>query len=195
MKRFIILYYSKTGNSKFLAEKLSTALSSDCKEIKPVMNKLAFLFLISLMRISIPTNISKNDFAQFTDVVIIGPVWGGLLISPLRNALNKCRNAMKNIHFALTCETGDDKKYEKYGYVHILKEAERLGGGCVKNTEAFPTTLVNNDSKPWSPKLSEKIKFTDENFTEALQKRLTDFVAKIRVAAALAEIYQPGDRL
>ncbi len=184
MKKFIILYYSKTGNSKFIAEKLSKILSADIKEIKPVINNLIFLFLLSLMRISIPTNISKKDFAGYSDVIIIGPVWGGLLVSPLRNTLKKCRKSEQHIHFALTCETGDDKKNEKYGYVHILKEAQDLGGSLVKTTAAFPTTLVNDDNRAWSPKLSEKVKFTTENFNEAIQNRLLVFAAKVRTIYA-----------
>jgi len=49
MKKYLILFYSKTGNSKFIAEKLSIALDGDLKEIKPVINNLLVLFLFSLI--------------------------------------------------------------------------------------------------------------------------------------------------
>ena len=168
MKKYLILYYSKTGNSKFIAEKLSEELACDSKKIIPVIDSLAVLFLLSLMKIGIPTNISKKETEAYGELILVGPVWGGLLISPLRNTLKKCIRASKNIHFAVTCETKDEEKNNKYGYAKVLKEAEGLGGKFVRTTEAFSTSLVNPDNIAWSPKLSEKIKMTEENFNGIL---------------------------
>lgn len=179
MKKYLILYYSKTGNSKFIAEKLSDELACNSKRITPLIDNLILLFLLSLMRIGIPTNISKKEIENYSEVIIIGPVWGGLLISPLRNTLKKCIKASKNIYFAITCETKDKEKNNKYGYANVLKEAEGLGGEFVRTTEAFSTSLVNLDNKAWSPKPSEKIKITEENFKGVLKSRLSDFAIKI----------------
>jgi flavodoxin len=180
MKKYLILYYSKTGNSKFIAEKLSTELACNSKKIIPIIDSLAVLFLLSLMKIGITTNISKKEIEDYNEVIIIGPVWGGLLISPLRNTLKKCIKASKNIHFAVTCETKDEEKDNKYGYAKVLRQAEGLGGKFVRTTEAFSTSLVNLDNKAWSPKLSEKIKITEENFNGTIKSRLSDFAIKIK---------------
>ncbi|HUZ60129.1 MAG TPA: hypothetical protein VMU83_15250 [Hanamia sp.] len=180
MKKYLILYYSKTGNSQFIAEKLSKELGFNSKKIIPVMDSLAVLFLLSLMKIGIPTNISKKEIEGYDEVIILGPVWGGLLISPLRNTLKKCIKASKNIHFAVTCETKDDDKDKKYGYAKVLRKAKGLGGKFVRTMEAFSTALVNTDNKAWSPKLSEKIKITEENFNGALKSRLSDFAIQIK---------------
>ena len=180
MKKYIILYYSKTGNSKFIAEKLSTTLGCDLKRIKPVINNLAVLFLLSFMKIDVPTNISIKEFESYDEIIIVGPVWGGLLISPLRNTIKKCIKASKDIHFAVTCETKDEDKNNKYGYAKVLKEAEDLGGKFVRTSEAFSTSLVNPDDETWSPKLSEKIKITEDNFNAVLKSRLSDFAMKIK---------------
>lgn len=180
MKKYLVLYYSKTGNSKFIAEKLSTDLYCDLKEIRPVINNLFVLFLLSLMKLGIPTNISKKDFEGYDEIIILGPVWGGLLISPLRNTINKCIKASKDIDFAVTCETKEEDKDHKYGYAKVLSEAEATGGKYVRTTEAFSTSLVNTDNKKWSPKLSEKIKITEENFNDKLKARLSGFESRIR---------------
>ncbi len=180
MKKYLILYYSKTGNSKFIAEKLSNELACNSKKIIPVIDSLAVLFLLSLMKIGIPTNISKKEIEGYGEIIIVGPVWGGLLISPLRNTLKKCIKASKNIHFSVTCETKDEEKDNKYGYAKVLREAKGLGGKFVRTTEAFSTSLVNPDNKAWSPKLSEKIKITEENFNGLLKSRLSDFAIKIK---------------
>jgi flavodoxin len=180
MKKYLILYYSKTGNSKFIAEKLSEELACNSKRIIPIIDSVILLFLLSLMKIGIPTNISKKEIEGYSEVIILGPVWGGLLIAPLRNTLKKCIKASKNIYFAVTCETKDDEKNNKYGYAKVLREAEGLGGKCIRTTEAFSTSLVNLNNKAWSPKLSEKIKITEENFKGVLKSKLGDFATKIK---------------
>lgn len=180
MKNYLILYYSKTGNSKFIAEKLSAGLICNSKRITPIIDSVAVLFLLSLMKVGVPTNISKKEIEVYSEVVIVGPVWGGLLISPLRNTLKKCIRASKNIHFAVTCETKDEEKNNKYGYAKVLREAKGLGDKFVRTTEAFSTSLVNPENKVWSPKLSEKIKITERNFNGELKSRLSDFAIKIK---------------
>lgn len=179
MKKYLILFYSKTGNSKFIAEKLSIALDSDLKEIKPVINSLLVLFLLSLIKIGIPTNISKEDFENYDEIILVGPVWGGLLISPLRNTIKKCVKASRNMHFAVTCETKEEEKDNKYGYTKVLTKAKNLGGKFVQTTDAFSTSLVNINNKKWSPKLSEKIKITEENFNDLLKSRISYFESRI----------------
>jgi flavodoxin len=89
MKSYLILFYSKTGNSKFIAGKLSQELVCDSKEITPLFNNLLILYFFSLIRINIPTNISTADIRKYNDIIIIGPIWGGLLISPLRTLIKK----------------------------------------------------------------------------------------------------------
>jgi menaquinone-dependent protoporphyrinogen IX oxidase len=180
MKKYLVLYYSKTGNSKFLAQKAATALGCDLRPIKPIINNTALLFLLSSLKISIAIDVSKEDIEKYDEVIIFGPIWGGLLISPLKNALKKCAAVSKAIHFAVSCETSDSQKNEKYGYAHVLQEAENSGGQFVKTTEAFSTALVNKDNKSWTPKLSEKIKITEENFEGAIKERFENFIAKIK---------------
>ncbi|MBK8643525.1 MAG: flavodoxin family protein [Saprospiraceae bacterium] len=60
MKKYLILYYSKTNNSKFIAERLSKELNCEVEMIKPIINNIGFLFLLSLINISVPINISKE---------------------------------------------------------------------------------------------------------------------------------------
>jgi len=180
MKNYLVLYYSKTGNSKFIAEKLSQVLTCDAKMITPIIDNVFILYTLSLLNINIPTNIAAMDIREHDEIIIIGPIWGGQLISPLRTVLNKCIKASKNIHFAVTCETKEEDGDNKYGYAQVLKKASDLSNKYVKNVAAFSTSLVNFGDKSWSPKLSEKIKITEENFNSVLKSRVADFVKKIK---------------
>jgi flavodoxin len=180
MKNYLVLYYSKTGNSKFIAEKLSKELWCPSKKITPMIDNIALLFLLSLLRINIPTNITDEDIQEYDEVILLGPIWGGLVVSPLRTIIKKCARASKNIHFAVTCETKDEDKDKKYGSSQVLKKASDLGGKYVKNTAAFSTSLVYSDNPSWSPKLSEKIKLTEDNYKGVLMSRVQNYASKIK---------------
>ncbi len=180
MKKYLVIYYSKTGNSKFLAEKISNELGCDLKKIKPVTESLLLLFLMSLLKINVSTGISREDIEEYDEVIILGPIWGGLLISPLRSMLKICVKAEKPVHFAVSCETSEELKDSKYGYGQVLREAEQLGGKLVRTTGAFSTSLVQNNNGSWSPKLSEKTKITEENFIGIIRSRFNDFINRIQ---------------
>jgi flavodoxin len=180
MKKHLVLYYSKTGNSKFLAEKTSTALGCDLRKIKPIIDSTLLLYLLSLLKIGIAIDISKEDIEKYDEVIIFGPIWGGLLLAPLKNILKTCVRASKGIHFAVSCERSDIQKDEKYGYAHVLRAAEKIGGKFMKATEAFSTALVNKDNKPSTLNLSGKIKIRENNFEGAIKEKFDNFIAKIK---------------
>ena len=179
MKKYGVLYYSKTGNSKFLARRISEALGCDLIEVTPTMNSVFPLFLMSLVKLGIGTDISSKKIGEYEEVVVIGPVWGGTLISPLRSILKKCVQASTHIHFAVTCETSDEQKDDRYGYARVLKEAETTGGDLIRSTGAFPTPLVMRDGESSNPKISEKIKITEENFKGVMESRLEAFITNM----------------
>ena len=179
MKKYIILCYSKTGNSRFIAEKLSRELSCDMELVSPNLNYTGLLFLISLLKIQIPTNISTNKIKEYEEIIVIGPIWGGLLIAPLRTLLKKCFNQSKPVHFAVTCETSEEEKDSQYGYNQVLKLTKELGGQFVRTTAAFSTSLIKGYDGKSKKNIAIKAKFTDDNFSVELKERLYDFKNKI----------------
>lgn len=181
MKKYLVIYYSKTGNSEFLAKKLSRAFECDLKRIVPKINSLFLLYLLSLLKISVPINLTVKEMKEYDELIIFGPIWGGLLISPLRSILKKGVSASRKIHFALSCETSDEDKDNKYGYANVLNEAKKIGGMSVKTTAAFSTSLIRSENESSSPTLSKKVKITEENFKGRIGERLEEFVAKIKL--------------
>jgi len=187
MKRYLVLYYSKTGNSRFLAEAAASALDCDIKEISPAIDKIFVLFLFSLLGVTVPTGIKREELTHYKEVIIFGPVWGGRLISPLRSTLKKCVASSKPIHFAVSCETPEGEKDSKYGFAQVLREAEKLGGSFIKTTFAFSMALVKGE-KPRNV-LAEKAKLTEENFRGAMKSRFDDFLATIHQGRSALPIF------
>jgi len=179
MKKYIIFCYSKTGNSRFIAEKLSGEFSCDLEMVRPILNYTGLLFLISLLKIRIPTNISTKRIKEYQEVIVIGPIWGGLLIAPLRTLLEKCIKLSKPVHFAVTCETSEDDKDTEYGYAHVLKSAMQLGGHVVRTTAAFSTTLIKGYDGKRKTDINVKAKINEENFSDELRERLSIFKNRI----------------
>jgi len=183
MKKHVVLFYSKTGNSKFLAEQIAQELGCDIREITCSFNSIGMLFLISWLKWGVRINISARDLANYEEVVILGPIWGGTLIAPLRSIINQCRKASKVMHFAVSCETSEAEKDDKYGYERVLEKARALGGSLVKTTAAFSTTLVEGGDVK-TIKLEEKIKITADNYKGEIKARVENFIQRITSATA-----------
>lgn len=178
MNKYLILYYSQTGNSKFFAEKTARELHADIKFIKPIINSVPFLVGLSVLKGGIKTNISTKELAAYDEVIIWGPIWAGTLVAPLRNAIKKCVSASKNIHFAVTCEIREEGKNQRFGYINVLNEAKKVGGMFMQTTEVFSLAILENEEE-WSPKLSEKPKITEADFNTLFIPKFYDFINKI----------------
>jgi flavodoxin len=182
MKIYKVFYYSYTGNSEFIAKKIAAELNCATQQIIPAVNSVFILFLLSLLKLGIPVNLRPDNLSEADEVILIGPIWGGQLIAPLRAAIKLCVKASKKIHFAVSCETKDEEKDSKYGYAQVLKKATELGAGYIQHTEAFSSDLANMYGKPWSAKPGEKIKISAENYEGTLRRRVEDFVRNIKSA-------------
>ena len=157
-----------------MAEKLAEALQCDMEMIETRFNGTGMLYLLSLLRIPISVNISDDRIKQYQEVVIIGPIWGGLLIAPLKAVLKKCIALKKPIHFAVTCETKESDKDGTYGYTQVLNKAKALGADLVKSTTAFSTSLISGYDTSVHNDIRVKAKINDVNFSEELKQRFED---------------------
>ena len=179
MKKYLVLYYSWTGNSQFLAEKIAGELGGDVKRITPHLDYLMFISLLSFFHLGIRTNISQELMKAYDEIIIVGPLWGGRLIAPLRSVLNKGVKAKKIIHFAISCSVPDDMRDHKFGYGRALKSAEKICGSYMYNTIAFPNALVKEKIIASGEEPPEKISLSEENFKGAIEERCKEFVNNI----------------
>jgi flavodoxin len=179
MKKYLILCYSKTGNSSFMAHQLARELACEVKMIRPILNSTGFILLISLFKIRIYTNISSQLLSEYQEIILIGPIWAGLVIAPLRTVLKQCVALAKPIHFGLSCETGENDKDGKCGYMQVLNSVRALGGPLVGSTAAFSTSLVKDYDKRDLTRVSDKVKITEANYSDELKRRLKQFVNDI----------------
>lgn len=105
--KYLVVYYSRTGTTKKVAQALCNFLESDIEEIAP-MRKYSGLFGFfragyEATRKKLP-NIHeiKNNPSQYDAVILGTPVWGSTLASPLRTYISKYRTDFKKVAFFLT---------------------------------------------------------------------------------------------
>lgn len=128
MDNTIVLYYSRTGSNKYLAEKIANQLECDIEAIKPKINLFFFQMIASVKKKSLGIKKLKSNLNNYESVILCGPVWMGSLISPLRKFINKYGGLIQKLHFVSCCGSGEAVKDEKYGHGLVFKEIESLLG-------------------------------------------------------------------
>lgn len=110
----LVVSYSKSGNNRFLAEKIADALRARRIELKPRFSGLLPLLLSTGMKkgsMLLPLDANPADYDL---VVLAGPIWMGQLVSPLRGFLGKYGATIKKLAFA-TCFAGAFKeRFDSY---------------------------------------------------------------------------------
>lgn len=105
--KVLIVYFSRSGRTRKIAEQINQKISSELEEIEDHINRKGIVgFLRSgneayLGRIP-AINSLKKDPAQY-DIVIIGtPVWANNMASPVRSFLKKNKDKLERIAFFCT---------------------------------------------------------------------------------------------
>lgn len=139
MSKILIVFYSRTGVTKKIAEVIKQKLGGDSEEINSIKNRSgAFGYLISgkeatqktLAEIK-PATINPSDY----DLVVIGtPIWAWNLSSPVRTYLTDQKIKFKKVAFFCTmASSGDDKAWA---------EMEKISGLAPAATLALTTKQV-----------------------------------------------------
>jgi hypothetical protein len=176
MKKHLVLYHSFSGNNKLLAEKTATALNADILEIKSKFKGLGMRFLISWLGFGSGINISEDDLEGYDEAILWGPVWGGLLIGPLRDTIKHCVSTNTPFHLNLCCGTDESEKDSKWGYAKVLRKAEQLGEGKMISGQAFPVRLVLSEEEAKDKKKLEEAVVNEQTYGGRMQARLNAFI-------------------
>ncbi len=114
----LIAYYSKTGHTRQVAEKVQSALSCDLDEIQ--YNEQAH---------SVSSKLNPADYDR---VILLCPIWAFHLPEPMTLYLRKQKEKIKSYRLAVTCDL-----FGLYGCV----------SGCKKILKKAPEAAVKIKSK------------------------------------------------
>jgi len=148
----LVAYYSRTGNTKTLAEAIADTLNAD---IEPIIadttgKGMGRLVLQALFNVQAEIGQTTKDPSSY-DVVVVGtPVWSYTMSTPVRTYLAKNKSTFKSVAFFCTYGgTGGEralKSMESFcgktsvGMLDIV-EKELKSGEYVEKVKRFATKL------------------------------------------------------
>lgn len=126
-QNILIVYFSRTGNTRLAAEELARQLHCDIQEIQSLAKYPAgfigyqrALFHAAFGR-SFPIRIEQRNLAKYDLVIVGSPVWGSSIASPVRTFLETYRGQIKNLSVILT-------QGGTHGRQRVLKQVKELFG-------------------------------------------------------------------
>ena len=171
----VVVYYSRKGSNRYLAEKIVRSLSCDIEEIKPRLN----LFLFFLLKINFGIKPLKHSIKDYDRVILCGPIWMGRLIPPLRSFIARYFTEINKLVFVTCCGSTFAKKDEKFGHGFVFKEVESiLQNKCIL-CQAFPVGLVLPDEMKEDSDAFMKTHLNDDNFKGEIQELFDTFIGKV----------------
>lgn len=174
MNKTIVVYYSRKGSNKYLAEKISKSLSCEIEAIRPWLN----IFILFLMNIHLGIRSLKHNIKEYDKVILCGPIWMGKFIPPLRSFITKYSDSINKLIFVTCCGSTYAKKDEKFGHGLVFNEvANILKDKCVF-CQAFPIGLVMPEGKKEVSDAFMKTHLNDENFKGEIVERFETFIQK-----------------
>lgn len=112
----LVVYYSKTGNTKKVALDIAKKLKADIDEIKD-KDKIGIFGMINCCRKAMKERVSdiifSKDPSTYDIVILGGPVWAWNLIPQLRNYLLQNKKKIKRLAFFLTFGGSLGKNFEQ----------------------------------------------------------------------------------
>ncbi len=151
MSKVLVVYYSRSGNTRQVAEAVATAFDADIEAIvdkHPRHGLLGYLrsgleaTLHSLADIEPP----KHDPLEYDLVVLGTPIWDASLSAPMRTFLTQQRGRFRGeVAFFCTCgSSGGERVLRQMTMLTrdpaatlVLREAELHGDGLAPKIERF----------------------------------------------------------
>lgn len=133
----IVVYYSRKGSNKFLAEKIAKSLACEISEIEPKLNS----HLLMLLGLNFGNKKLNFDPSHYDRIILCGPIWMGKLIIPLNNFVIKFKTSIKNLVFVTCCGSTFEKKDEKFGHGLVFNKVRAILNDKCTHCEAFPISF------------------------------------------------------
>jgi flavodoxin len=135
---YLVVYYSRTGNNKSIAETIANKLSADIDEIidkKNRQGRLNWLLAGRDSRAGKLTEIEYQKNPQDYDTIIIGaPIWAWNPIPPLRTYLKEVNLKGKRLAFFI-CSKSDAYKKMFHQLAEMTPDSEHVANFGIREEE------------------------------------------------------------
>ena len=135
MDKIMILYYSRTGNTKMCCEALQKELRADMIEIKDLTSRAGgwgFFTgaLGSMFNVHTTINPLNPNLSSYKNIIIASPIWTGTLSTAIRTLIDKNRFDNKQVVIFTTTNAAEKEKYIEKSKARAAKNGAQVVGYC-----------------------------------------------------------------
>ncbi len=155
--KVLVVYYSRSGNTRCAAKEIARRLGADIEEIKDKSNRDGFFGFIrsgyhAVRGVQADIKDTKLNPADY-DIVIIGsPVWAGKVSCPVRTYLHKYKDRIKSL--ALFITRGSSKNI----YTNVIKEMENMAQHSAEASATLAQRQIKNNDFTYIEPFIHKLK-------------------------------------
>ena len=136
----LVVYYSRTGNTRKVAQAISNALKCDIEEIIDETNRKGIINWFLAGRDASRKRLTKikdvlKDLSSYDTVIIGGPVWAWGLDVPLRTFLTQYKDQLKDVAFF--CTEGGSGGENAFRSMEEILEKRPLATLIVRQSEVI----------------------------------------------------------
>lgn len=147
--KVLVVYYSRTGNTRLVSDEIARMLNADIEVIDDKKNRAGvFGFLkcgFEVIFKKLPEiEPIKNNPDEYDLVIIGSPTWAGRVSSPVRTYLTSYGHRLKKVAFFTTCSASGDKIFSQMEELSSpplavleVKEKELKSDEFLKKVEDF----------------------------------------------------------
>jgi len=176
MKKTIVLFYSNTGNNRFLAQKTAKTLGCAIEEIRPRIDS----HVLILMGLSLGIRKIKADLEYYDRIILCGPIMVGKFLAPLKSFVKSYKKRIKSLIFLTCCGSSYEMKDKKFGHGLVFNQIKEILGEKCDLCQALPITLVVPEDKKEDAKYVMETRLSDENFKGEILVRFGEFIQYMR---------------
>lgn len=103
--KYVVIYYSHTGNNKLLALELQRRLGCDCVEVREERKRSRTTILLDVLLDRKPAvTWHACDFSAYGKAVLVAPVWAGRIATPLAAFIAREKDNLPDFAFITLCQ-------------------------------------------------------------------------------------------
>jgi flavodoxin len=172
----IVIFYSNKGNNRYLANKIAKDMDCEIQEIKPRID-WPLLFWLG---INFGINKIKVDLTNFDRIILVGPIWMGKFIVPLKAFVKRYYKKINKMIFVTCCGSSYEKKDEQFGHGLVFKQVQEIMQEKCIRCDAFPIVLVVPEDKLDDGKYVMDTRLSDANFLGEIKERYESFIENLK---------------
>lgn len=133
MAKILVMYYSRTGNTKMCCEVLQKELGADMIEINDLKSRSGgwgfFTGAVGSM-FNVHTEIKplNPDLSSYKNIIIASPIWTGTLSTAIRTLIDKNRFDNKKVIMFTTTNAAEKEKYIEKSKGRVAQQGAQVLG-------------------------------------------------------------------